>query len=1568
MVSPDDFPLSFSQQQLWLIDQIHSVGTAYTLPLCWRLTGDLDRGVLHTAMARLVERHQVLRTRYESRDGIARQVIDAPGEPDWEVVDLSGVPADQQDAHWRELAAAEVRRPFDLARQWPLRARLFGLSADEHVFMLTVHHIACDGWSIGVLNRDVAELYRAGVAGEAPLLPQLPTQYAEFAQRQRSTATESRLVRDLEYWKDRLSDLRPAELPTDRPRPTAWDPSGATVRFMIAPEISRDLLSLGRAQGATPYMSLLSAFFVLLARWARHPQVAVGTPFAGRTQPELHDLMGQFVNTAVIRADADPRLSFQQVLRSVRQSCLSAYGHQEVPFEQVVAEVAPTRELARNPLFQVMFSVVGPERGSLELHGLTATETCAPDVSPMFDLSVELTAGPDAGYAGVLTYSSALFEHESMQRFAEAFERLLGAAVAEPGIPVGELDLLGEQARQLIGDWNQTASPRPAAGVHDLVASQARRTPDAPAVISSAGQLSYAELDGRANGLAQHLRGLGVGPESRIGVCLPRGVDLIVGLLAVLKCGGAYVPLNPGQPAERNALMLADAGVAIVLADHRWAERLAPVRVVSPQDAGSAATAPANHSAADSLIYVLYTSGSTGKPKGVLITHRGMVNRALWGAERHLVPGDRVLHKTALTFDAAGWEIWAPLVAGAAIVLAEPEAERDPAALIHDLRGHGATVVQLVPSMLRLLVDEPSFADCRSLRSIFCGGEPLSAELADQVSNLLTVELTNLYGPTECTIDVTSWCYRRGERVAIGAPLPNVEVHVLDEQSRPVPLGVAGELYVGGHGLARGYLGRAALTAERFVPDPFGDGGRLYRTGDHVRWRSDGNLEFLGRLDDQVKIGGVRIELGEVEAVVAGHPAVTGVAALALTDRRGDKYLVVHYEPDSIDDHDLRAYAESRLPAAMVASIFLASKRLPRTAGGKVDRSTLATVAPPDEVGAVPACSVTEKKVAAVLADALGLALIGMQDDFFRLGGHSLLAIRTASALRRELGVDLPARIIFEAPTVERIVRRLENPVTRRATIPPVPPGVAPPASSGQQRIWFLDRLRPDSSDYLLALAVRIRGALDVRALTDALHAVIARHEVLRTRFELRDGGLKQVICPPEAVRMERPSLTATSEDDLVRFVEQAARVPFALDTEVPLRAVLADLDGEDHLLVLVLNHIACDARSMEVLAEDLADLYAHRGLEPLPVRFADFAAWEQEWLGSDEAARQLSFWRDELAGLAALELAPEKGECPASGDRGGVVEFTVPAAQARALIHIGRQEGATPFLTMLAAFEVVLSRLTGRDDFAVGTTVSGRSHPSVERLVGPFMNSVVLRACLAGCATFIDVLHQVQGCAQRAFANQELPFDQLVGQLHPQRDPGRNPLFNVLFELEPYAGPRISLEGLKVQEIPVHSAAAKLDLTLHLDELQDGGYLATIEYARALLDGRSVQGIAELFRQVIEDGATGPREPLAMTTAAANGTAAGTQQAAETEYDQPQTSTEETVADIWMDVLDLDQVDVNDNFFDLGGHSLLAIHSQASIQDEFGIDLPLRTLFEAVTVRELAKVIDGMKSRTESG
>lgn len=851
MVAPTGFPLSFGQQRLWLVEQTRPANVRYTAPVGWRLFGALDPAALRRALTALVARHEVLRTRYVSSAGVLGQVVDPPGEPEWAAVCLAHLPAAQRDARLRELVAAAAHRQFELDREWPMRTQLFELAATEHVLLLVQHHIANDEWSRDVLTRELGELYRAESTGRPAALPELPVRYADFAVWQHEKMAGPVAERGLGYWRDRLAGMRPLELLPDRPRPARWQADGGQIHVTVPSSVGHRLAELAAHERATPYMTLLTAVLVLLHRYTGRSDVSVGTPVSGRDRHGVQDLIGLFGNALVIRADLGGRPTFRAVVRQVRQACLVAYRHRELPFERLVAELVPDRDLSRNPLFQIMFSYATGDRPVLTVPGVRAVREPMPPDDPTLDLAIELTRQPDGGLTGLISYATALFCHATIARFARDLAGLLTAAAAAPDSMISELPLLTNGVRDhVLLDWNRTAAARPEVCVHDLVTAQARRTPHALAVAGPSGNLTYQQLDERANGLARRLRALGVGLETPVGVCLPRGTDLIVGLLAVLKAGAAYLPMDLDQPASRTVPLLAEAGVSVVLGENTAADRLpAGTRLVTPDEAGVAADPPPTDVGPDNLVYVRYTSGSAGEPNGTLVLHRGMVNRVLWGAG-HLRSSDRVLHKAPLTCDTAGWEIWAPLVVGATVVTAAPGVERDPAALVRAMAEQHATVLRVPPSTLRGLVEEPGLPACTSLRLAFAGGERLPESLGERVTGLLDVQLHNLYGPTECTVDVTSWRYVPGERVAIGAPIDNVRVYVLDADIQPVPVGVPGELYVGGAGLARGYLGRPALTAARFVPDPFGDGDRLYRTGDRVRWLPNGNLEFLGDPDD----------------------------------------------------------------------------------------------------------------------------------------------------------------------------------------------------------------------------------------------------------------------------------------------------------------------------------------------------------------------------------------------------------------------------------------------------------------------------------------------------------------------------------------------------------------------------------------------------------------------------------------------------------------------------------------------------------------------------------------------
>jgi amino acid adenylation domain-containing protein len=1117
--------------------------------------------------------------------------------------------------------------------------------------------------------------------------------------------------------------------------------------------------------------------------------------------------------------------------------------------------------------------------------------------------------------------------------------------------------------------------------VHELITRQAAATPDAIAVAGPSVRLSYAQLDHRANQLAHYLRSRGLGPESLAGVCMHRDAELIVTLLAVLKAGGAYLPLDPEDPVGRLEFLLKDTGAAAVITEPSLASQLSgadvPVLTLDQAAAGPASLPPQTGVTPDNLLYALYTSGSTGRPKGVLVTHRGMANRILWAARHHgLGPSDVVLQKTPLTFDAAGWEVFATLGNGGTVVVPEHGAERDPAAIVRAVTGHGATVLQMVPSMLRLLAAEPGFPACTSLRAVFSGGEPLTDELCALVRKRIDADIYNLYGVSECTIDSTCWRYRPGERVAIGAPVDNVRAYVLDHDFDPVPTGVAGELCIAGAGVGRGYLGRPALTAERFVPGQFGGSGeRLYRTGDRARWRADGTLEFLGRIDDQVKVAGIRIEPGEVEAALSGQPGVTAVAVTARPDTHGDLQLVAYVEPADADASALRALAATRLPRGLVPSRFVTLDQLPRTSSGKIDRRALPDPEPVAQPGAqlrVPPRTPTERRVAKVIARALGVDQVGVHDDFFELGGNSLLAIKTAGELRAALGVTVPPREFYQAPTVEQLAACADAAgAAVSARIRPVSRESHLPAAYGQRRLWFLDQLA-GQLDYLITVPLRLRGPLDVQALETAIRDLVARHEALRTRCCQRGGELVQVIGPPDSAGLVHADLGDRSVQE---FVAGVSATPVELEADMPFRSYLGRVNDDDHVLVLSVHHIACDGWSMNIIARELRELYLAAvtgrpaALTPPAIQFADYAAWQRDWLAGPDAAAQLDYWRDRLADLAPAELPTDRPRSARRDSSGSCFDFEVPAEIAQPVLEAGRAQGATPFMTMLTPLMMLVALEAGRTDVAVGTTVTARTRPETEDLVGFLMNSVTLRTDVSGRATFGELVSRVRDTALGAFANQDLPFDQLVDKLHPARHPARNPLFQVLFEMDNLAGRSFSLPGVTADPLPVGWAAAKLELMFHLAGQRDGSYAGRVVYPTALFDRGTVERLAGRYTQLLEQIAgqpslawelTGPGgEPGQQNSGRPDRAQADRYQVARRADSAPATATEEAIAAVWSEVLGIGQAGPADDFFDLGGHSLLAAEVNLRLRDEFDIDLPLHVLFQATTLAGLAGVVE---------
>jgi aspartate racemase len=1051
---PDLAPLSFAQKRLWFLAQLEPGSPAYNRPVALYLRGPLDLTALEDVLGEILRRHEVLRATFPTVEGWPLQVIAPTQSLTLSVVDLSHVPLTTREFQVRRLVCQEALRPFDLAQGPLMIATLLRLDGEEHVLLLVMHQIVFDGWSARILIRELTTLYEAFSTGRSSPLPELPIQYADFAHWQRGWLHGQVLERQLSYWREKLASAPPTlDLPADRPRPPVQTFRGACQSLLLPSPLLHSLKVLSRQEGVTLFMTLLAAFKTLLHRYTGQDDLVVGSPIAGRTHVEMEGLIGFFVNTLVLRTDLAGDPTFRDLLGRVRQVALEAYAHQDLPFEKLVEELRPERDLSRTPLFQVMFNLENLPEKPLPIRGLRVDEFEFETGIARFDLNLEIVEKAE-GLSCLFKYNADLFDPATVARMLGHLRVLLEGIVADPGVRLSALPLLTAfERRRLLGEWNDTQADYPADScIHQLFEVQARRTPDAIAVEFEGQLLTYGQLDARANGLARHLRKFGVGPEVLVGICVERSLEMVVGLLGILKAGGAYVALDPAYPQERLAFMLEDAQVSILLTQERLLSRMPPYvgRVLCLDGhgtlfGGEERASPEAVTRPDQLAYVVYTSGSTGRPKGVLIRHRGVVNYLTYLAKTfHLNRADVVLQIPSFSFDASVRDMIGPLTVGARVVLV-PEADaREPSPLLSKVKEHRVTcLLSVVPTMLRGLT-EAACQEARpyySVRLIAASGEVL--HLTDCVKARRAFGdgtlIVNQYGPTEATMTTTHYPVavpQNEEGTAlIGRPIPNAQVYILDRHLNHVPVGVPGELHIGGVGLARGYLNRPGLTAEKFVTVCLGDGSvvRLYRTGDLACYRSSGDIEFLGRADRQVKIRGFRVELGEIEAVLGGHPALRAVAVLAREDERGDKRLVAYCVPDpgqAPATGELRGFLAEKLPACMIPSAFVTLEALPLTASGKLDRRALPVPdqARPDlEAGYVAPRDALERQLVAVWEEVLGVRPIGTKDNFFGLGGHSLLAVRLLAQIGKVCGQKLPLATLFQRSTVEQIAKVLRQ-------------------------------------------------------------------------------------------------------------------------------------------------------------------------------------------------------------------------------------------------------------------------------------------------------------------------------------------------------------------------------------------------------------------------------------------------------------------------------------------------------------------------------------------------------------
>jgi amino acid adenylation domain-containing protein len=1482
----EPLPLSFAQQRLWFLDRLEPGSPAYNIPIAVRLLGALDPRAFQEALNAVISRHESLRTKFVLRkEGVPVQVIAPELRMPLPFVDLSAG-GEGAAGEVQRICVEESQQPFDLSRGPLLRALLLRLGGEEHVLVATMHHIVSDGWSMGVLVQEVSACYGAFVTGVAVPLPELPVQYPDFALWQREWLSGDLLEKQLAYWRGQLQGLPDAlSLPSDRPRPPRRSYAGAARPFGLEEPLAQGLRGLARECGGTLFIALLAGLQALLQRLTGEEDLAVGTPVANRNRAETSDLIGFFVNTLVLRGDLSGDPSFRELLGRLRKVALAAYEHQDLPFERLVEELRPERDPSRTPLFQILFVLQNtpsrtPGLGGLRLEGVPLDPGIA-----QFDLALTLQEMPDGEIGGSLAFSTELFDPATAARFTEHLRLLLAGAVADPDRRLSELPLLsGVEIHQTLLEWADTRAALPEElCLHELVTAQAERTPDSVAVEWEGGNCTYRELASRTGLLARHLRGLGVGPERIVGLCAERSLDMVVGLLGILQAGGAYLPLDPSYPRERLAGMVEDSGAAILLVHESTLDILPEgtgrlVRLDGDwggSDGAAAAITP------DHLACVLYTSGSTGRPKGVMVPHRGLVNRLLWAQEVYsLGPEDAVLQKAPLAFDFSVWECFAPLIAGARLVLARPGGHRDSAYLARVIAERGVTLAHFVPSMLRVWLEEPGIEGLSSLRQVFSGGEALAPELRDRFAARLKVPLDNQYGPTEISIDTTRWtCEPDSPRVPIGRPIANTRVHLVDPALRPVPIGVPGELLVGGAGVVRGYLGLPGLTAERFVPDPFAEepGSRLYRTGDLARWLPDGTLDFLGRIDHQVKIRGVRVEPGEIEAVLSALPGVREAVVLTREDSSGGPRLIAYAIGDSLSTAELREQLRSRLPEPMVPSDWVLLHAFPLTPSGKLDRRALAALSPEgdrEEAFVLPR-DLAEEVMASLWAEVLRVERVGVRDHFFDRGGHSLLATQLVSRIREAFGVDLPLHDFFEHPTLEALTAHVEAyrgsaPRPRAAAIRPAPRDRSLPLSFAQERLWFLDRLEPGGAAYNMPLALEARGDLSPAALEAALGGLVRRHESLRTTFATgEDGAPFQEIAPAGSWHLAQvdlaglpPAARIALDIEVRRLASEEAQRPFDLARGPLLRSALLRLAPSEHVLLFNVHHIVSDGWSMGVLVREVTTLYraAAQGepspLPRLPVQYADFAVWQREWLRDEALDRQMAFWRERLAGApASLDLPTDRPRPPVQSFRGATVHTEFGPELTRDLRALGRSRGATLFMVLFAATVALLRRLTGQEDLVIGTPIAGRNHLATEGLIGFFVNSLALRLDAAGDPSFSDLLARVRGAALDAYAHQDLPFERLVEELRPERHLSHNPLFQVMFALQNAPAEPVELPGLKLAPLDFDWPTAKFDLGITFHETADG-MAAAFEYPTDLFDPATLRRWAAHLGELLEGAA----------------------------------------------------------------------------------------------------------------
>ncbi|QNV63831.1 Gramicidin S synthase 2 [Paenibacillus polymyxa E681] len=1489
------YPLSSAQKRLFILNQLEGADQSYNMPGVLLLEGSIDRSLLEKAFRGLIARHETLRTGFEIVQGEAIQRI-------YESVDFAVEYRHASEEEAPEVVQAFIR-PFDLAKPPLLRAELVELAAERYLLMFDMHHIVSDGVSMDVLVEELVRLY----GGES--LEPLRIQYKDYAVWQQSDEQKVQLKREEAYWLDRYrGELPVLEMPTDYPRPAVQSFEGQTLTSFVDEATNEGLKQLAAQRGTTLYMVLLAAYTVLLHKYTGQDDLIVGTSIAGRTHGDTQPLIGMFVNTLALRNYPASKKTFLSYLEEVKETTLGAYEHQNYPFEELVDKVQVSRDLSRNPLFDTMFSLQNLEDKEFELEGLKLSSYPSEYGTAKFDLSVDVTE-ENGGLECSFEFATALYKESTIRRLSTHFGHLLAAIASRPDAKIAELNLLtAEEKEQILGAFNPAQlEAAPAAAFHRLFEEQVERTPEEAAVVYENERLTYAELNERANRLAATLRASGIGRETIVGILAERSVDLLVAVLAVWKAGGAYVPLDPDYPADRVRFMLEDSGAKVLLTQTALRERaeawlgeeeLALAAVLYLDDEASyneeRANAPVgsgmvsgkltdavddgdeSHQNVDTdgfhearpedLAYVIYTSGTTGKPKGVMIEHRSLVNTAAGYRREYRLDQFpvRLLQLASFSFDVFVGDIARTLYNGGTMVIVPKDDRIDPSRLHHWMERERVTIFESTPALIVPFLEyvHEQRLDMSWMELLITSSDSCSVAdyrtLQERFGSLFRI--INAYGVTEAAIDSSFYDEELTKlpqtgHVPIGKAWLNAKFYIVDAHLNPVPVGVLGELVIGGVGVARGYLNRPELTEEKFVDSPFAAGERLYRTGDLARWMEDGNVDFIGRIDNQAKIRGYRIETGEIESQLLRVEGVREAVVLVRSDANGQKALCAYYTPDTgaeLAVNDLRGALAQELPGYMIPSYFVELERLPLTPNGKIDRKALP--APEREAGSgteyVAPRNELETKLTAIWQEVLGLAKeIGVHDNFFDIGGHSLRATTLVSKIHKELNVDLPLRDVFRHSTIESMaaaISRLDEQTF--VAIPVADDREVYPQSFAQKRLFILNQLEGAELSYNMPEAMLLEGALDRTRFEEAFRKLVARHETLRTGFEMVDGEASQRIYQDVNFAVEFYRVDEQEAEETVhRFVR-----PFDLAKPPLLRVGLVELAPERHILMYDMHHIISDGVSMEIFVEEFVRLYGGEQLEPLRIQYKDYTVWQHSQEQKERLQRQEAYWLDMFQGeLPVLEMPTDYPRPAVQSYEGQTLEFFFDASKTDGLKQLASETGTTLFMVLLAAYNVLLHKYSGQEDVIVGTPIAGRNHGDVQPLIGIFLNTLAIRSYPASEKTFLSYLNEVKETTLHAFEHQNYPFEELVDKVQVTRDLSRNPLFDTLFTMQNTENEEFELEGLRLIPYPSALDTAKFDISLDVGE-ENGGLDYSFEYATALYKRETIERLAKHYEQLL--------------------------------------------------------------------------------------------------------------------